>query len=66
MASLALIAYTAIMSLLLCFLKVNLSLPGIAGGDVIKALGLPGKMVPETSGRLIADTIIRLLKEEEE
>ena len=48
-------------------MKIELaSLPGIAGGDVIKALGLPGKMVPETSGRLIADTIIRLLKEEEE
>lgn len=48
-------------------IKIELaSLPGIAGSDVIKALGLPGKMVPETSGQLIADTIIKLLKGAEE
>jgi dipicolinate synthase subunit A len=48
-------------------LKIELaSIPGLAGDDVVSALGLPGKMVPESSGELIADTIIRLLKERKE
>lgn len=38
MASLALVAYAAIMGLLLCFLKVNLSLPGIAG--IVLSIGM--------------------------
>lgn len=43
-------------------IKIELaSKPGIEGADVIQALGLPSKYAPETSGRLIADTFIRLL-----
>lgn len=45
-------------------LKIELaSTDGLSGGDVIIARGLPGKMVPESSGRLIAETIIRILDE---
>lgn len=48
-------------------IKIELaSTPGIAGSDVIKALGLPGKMVPESSGQWIAETVIRLMEEVEE
>ena len=36
---------------------------GLAGDDVIWARGLPGKMLPESSGRLIAKTILRLTGE---
>ena len=44
--------------------KIELaSRPGIGGTDVIQARGLPGVHAPETSGKLIADTIIRLLEE---
>lgn len=47
-------------------IKIELaSRPGIEGSDVIKALGLPGKLAPEASGRLIADTILRFVKKEE-
>lgn len=47
-------------------LKIELaSKPGIAGKDVISALGLPGKMAPESSGRLMAQSIIRLIAEME-
>ena len=47
-------------------IKIELaSQPGIEGPDVIKALGLPGKMAPESAGKLIADTIARLLESEE-
>lgn len=47
-------------------LKIELaSKPGIAGGDVISALGLPGKMAPESSGKLIAQSVIRLIAERE-
>ncbi len=43
-------------------IKIDLaSRPGILGNRVISARGLPGKMVPETSGILIAKTVIRLL-----
>ena len=45
--------------------KIDLaSRRGIEGDDVIWARGLPGIHAPESSGRLIADTVIRLLKEE--
>lgn len=36
------------------------SKPGMTGDGIINARGLPGKMAPERSGRLIADTFIRL------
>ena len=46
-------------------LKIELSSKqGIAGDDVILARGLPGRYAPESSGKLIADTIIRLFKED--
>jgi dipicolinate synthase subunit A len=46
-------------------IKLDLaSKPGLAGEDVISARGLPGKYAPESSGRLIANTILRFLKEE--
>lgn len=42
-------------------LKIDLaSVQGILADDVIWARGLPGKFAPESSGRLIAQTIIRL------
>ena len=37
---------------------------GIKGNRVIWARGLPGKYAPERSGKLIADTILRLSREE--
>lgn len=37
---------------------------GMEGNDVIWARGLPGKDLPEASGMLIADTIVRLLHKE--
>ena len=45
--------------------KIDLaSSPGIAG-DTIQARGLPGKYAPESSGKLIAQTVLRLLAEQE-
>lgn len=42
-------------------LKIDLaSKPGIGGPDIIWARGLPGKDAPESSGALIARTILRL------
>ena len=41
------------------------SVMGIAGEDVLWARGLPAIYAPESSGNLIADTIIRLVKKEE-
>lgn len=42
-------------------LKIELaSQCGIAGADVIDGRGLPGRLAPETSGTLIAQTILRL------
>lgn len=38
--------------------------PGMQGKSVIPARGLPGKYAPESSGKLIAETILRVLKEE--
>lgn len=47
-------------------LKIDLaSTPGIAGADVIHARGLPAKCVPESSGKLIARTILRLCARKE-
>ena len=39
------------------------SVPGMQGDNVIIARGLPGKYAPESSGRLIAETILRFQKE---
>lgn len=36
------------------------SKPGMSGTNIINARGLPGKMAPEASGKLIANTFIRL------
>ncbi len=48
-------------------LKIELaSKPGIAGDDVIEAKGLPGKLAPESSGKLIARTVLRLCARKEE
>lgn len=44
--------------------KIDLaSQPGLEGTDVITARGLPGRYAPESSGKLIAETILRLTKE---
>lgn len=40
------------------------SQPGLSGSHVIPAPGLPGVYAPESSGKLIADTLISCLKEE--
>jgi dipicolinate synthase subunit A len=45
--------------------KIDLaSKPGIEDEDVIIARGLPGIHFPESSGKLIADTLLRLCQEE--
>lgn len=45
--------------------KIDLaSKPGMEGEDVIRARGLPGVYAPESSGKLIADTFLRLTGEE--
>lgn len=45
-------------------LKIDLaSVPGLSGEDVISARGLPGKMAPESSGKLICRSVARLWKE---
>ena len=47
-------------------LKLDLaSVRGLAGEDVLWARGLPGKMVPEASGRLIAARVLTLLYNKE-
>lgn len=47
-------------------LKIELaSVPGIGGKDVLQAKGLPGKYAPETSGILIARTVLEKLEQEE-
>lgn len=47
-------------------LKIDLaSVPGISGSHVIWARGLPGKDAPESSGKLIAKTAIRLIGRKE-
>ena len=46
-------------------LKIDLaSVSGIEAADVIQARGLPGIHVPESSGKLIAETVLRHLQEE--
>lgn len=46
--------------------KIDLaSQPGIGGSDVIWARGLPGLYAPESSGALIARTVLRLLQKED-
>lgn len=47
-------------------LKIELaSKPGIGGDDVIPARGLPGKYAPESSGKLIARSVLRLCAQKE-
>lgn len=48
-----------------CFKLDLASVQGLPGQDVVWAKGLPGKDAPETSGKLIADTVIRLLYNKE-
>lgn len=46
-------------------LKIDLaSQPGIGGSNVIWARGLPGKNAPESSGQLIAKTLISIIRKE--
>lgn len=46
-------------------IKIDLaSKKGMEGDDVIWARGLPGKMLPESSGRLIGETVLRLVGKE--
>lgn len=48
-------------------LQIDLaSVQGIAGKHIIWARGLPGKDAPESSGALIAKTVIRLLERKEQ
>lgn len=48
-------------------LKIDLAtFPGLLGEDVIRARGLPGLRAPESSGRLIAKTVIKMLDRKEE
>jgi len=44
-----------------CVILELASKPGMISPNIISALGLPGKMAPVESGKLIADTFIRLL-----
>ena len=45
-------------------LKIDLaSKPGLEGPDVVWARGLPGLYAPESSGKLIAETFIKLCRE---
>lgn len=47
-------------------LKIELaSRPGIVGDDAVDARGLPGKYAPESSGKLIARTVVRLCARKE-
>ena len=42
-------------------IKIDLaSSPGIGGSNVVTARGLPGKLAPEASGRLIANSVLEL------
>lgn len=45
-------------------LKIDLaSRRGLGGSDVIWARGLPGRYAPESSGKLIAETLLKLFRE---
>lgn len=47
--------------------KIELaSSPGLAGDGIFNARGLPGKLAPESSGKLIARTVLRLCAGKEE
>ena len=47
-----------------CCAKIDLaSQKGLEGDDVVWARGIPGIHAPESSGKLIADTFVRLVKE---
>ena len=47
-------------------LKIELaSSPGMEGPDLIDARGLPGRLAPESSGKLIARTVIRMSSRKE-
>ena len=47
--------------------KIELaSFPGLEGDGIINARGLPGRMAPESSGKLIARTVLRLGARKEE
>ena len=48
-----------------CYAIELASKPGMAGDHIISALGLPGKLRPAASGKLIADTFIRLSQNQE-
>lgn len=48
-------------------LKIELaSSPGMEGADITDARGLPGKLAPEQSGKLIARTVLRMCTGKEE
>ena len=44
-----------------CLLVELASSPGMEGQNIVSALGLPGKYAPESSGKLIASSVIRLI-----
>lgn len=48
-----------------CVILDLASAPGISGNRPMAAPGLPGKMVPESSGLLIGSTVLRLLQQKE-
>ena len=48
-----------------CYAIELASKPGMVGENIISARGLPGKMRPEESGKLIAETFIRLSQNQE-
>lgn len=48
-------------------LKIELaSKPGMMGENILNARGLPGRMAPESSGKLIARTVLRLSARKED
>lgn len=48
-------------------LKIELaSIPGLEGEGIVDARGLPGKLAPESSGKLIARTVLRLSNQKED
>lgn len=47
--------------------KIELaSIPGMDGDDIVNARGLPGRLAPESSGKLIARTVLRLCAQKED
>lgn len=47
-----------------CVLLELASRPGMAGNNIVRASGLPGKYAPKESGELIARRLLAILKEE--